>query len=126
MLLSLINLGSSVAFNIVTSLGTGALICSYIVSISCIIIKRVRGEPLLPRRWDLGRWGLPINIFSVLFLTLVFIFSFFPESPQGLNAVSFNWNILIFGAVVILSGIYFVAHGRKVYVGPVAYVKKDI
>ncbi|KAK3714683.1 hypothetical protein LTR37_007663 [Vermiconidia calcicola] len=70
MLLSLINLGSSVALNIVTSLGTGALTASYIVSISCIIIKRARNEPFLPRRWSLGRAGMPINIFSVLFLVL--------------------------------------------------------
>lgn len=70
MLLTLINLGSAVALNIITSLGTGALLCSYIVSISCIIIKRLRGETLLPRRWSLGAWGLPINIFSVLFMAL--------------------------------------------------------
>ena len=70
MLLSLINLGSAVALNIVTSLGTGALLSSYIISISCIIIKRVRKEPFLPRRWSLGKFGMPINIFSVLFLTL--------------------------------------------------------
>ena len=70
MILSLINLGSAVALNIITSLGTGALISSYIVSISCIIVKRIRKEPLLPRRWSLGKYGLPINIFSVLFLLL--------------------------------------------------------
>ena len=70
MLLSLINLGSAVALNIITSLGTGALLSSYIVSISCIIIKRIRKEPFLPRQWSLGKFGMPINVFSVLFLTL--------------------------------------------------------
>lgn len=77
MLLSLITLGSAVAFNIVTSLATGALIASYIVSISCLVIKRVRGQQMLPRRWDLGAAGLPLNIFSVLFLTLIWIMTFF-------------------------------------------------
>ncbi|KAK5705709.1 hypothetical protein LTR17_021444 [Elasticomyces elasticus] len=126
MLLSLINLGSAVALNIITSLGTGALIISYVISISCVIAKRLRGEPLLPRRWSLGAWGLPINILSVLFLSLVFIMNFFPISPVGLNAVTFNWNILITGAVVIIAGIYYFVHGRKVYDGPVAYVRKDV
>lgn len=70
MLLTLINLGSAVALNIITSLGTGALVSSYIVSISCIIVKRIRNEPLLPKRWSLGRFGLPVNIFSVGFLSL--------------------------------------------------------
>jgi choline transport protein len=95
MLLSLINLGSAVALNIITSLGTGALLSSYIVSVSCIILKRLRGEPLLPRRWSLGKWGLPINIISVLFMILCFVMNFFPQSPHGLTAETFNWNIVI-------------------------------
>ena len=95
MLLTLINLGSEVALNIITSLGTGALTCSYIVSISCIIRKRLVGEPLLPRPWSLGIWGLPINIIGVCFLILCFVMNFFPQSPKNLDATTFNWNILI-------------------------------
>lgn len=95
MLLSLINLGSAVAFNIVTSLGTGALLSSYVISVGCILLKRLHGEPLLPRRWSLGRWGLPIIAISVLFMALCFIMSFFPQSPHDLTAKSFNWNIFI-------------------------------
>lgn len=144
MLLSLINLGSAVALNIITSLGTGALLCSYIVSVSCIILKRLRGEPLLPRRWSLGKWGLPINIVSVLFMILCFVMNFFPQSPHELTAVSFNWNIVIvstghvvivfgisadktqFGGVIVFAGIYYAFKGRHVYAGPVAYVRKDL
>ena len=95
MLLTLINLGSEVALNIITSLGTGTLTCSYIVSISCIIRKRLVGEPLLPRPWSLGIWGLPINIIGVCFLILCFVMNFFPQSPKNLDATTFNWNILI-------------------------------
>jgi choline transport protein len=99
MLLSLINLGSAVALNIITSLGTGALLSSYIVSVSCIILKRLRGEQLLPRRWSLGKWGLAINIVSVLFMILCFIMNFFPQSPHELTAESFNWNIVIVSTI---------------------------
>lgn len=126
MLISLINLGSAAAFNIITSLATGALLCSYIVSITCIIIKRLRGEPLLPRRWDLGRLGLPMNIIAVLFLSLIFILSFFPQSPVDLSPATFNFNIVIFAGVFLIAGVYFLVHGRKVYHGPVAYVRKDL
>lgn len=144
MLLSLINLGSEVALNIITSLGTGALLSSYIVSVSCIILKRLRGEPLLPRRWSLGKWGLPINIVSVLFMTLCFVMNFFPQSPHELTAESFNWNIVIvsachlmtiigyvadniqFGGVIVFAGIYYAVKGRHVYAGPVAYVRTDL
>lgn len=123
-LLSLINIGSSVAFNIVTSLGTGALISSYIVSISCITLKRVRGEELLPRHFDLGKFGLPLNVFSVLFLTLAFIMTFFPTTKE-ITPQTMNWNVLVYGTVVTFSIIYFVLRGRFRYVGPVEYIKKE-
>lgn len=106
MLLTLINLGSEVALNIITSLGTGALTCSYIVSISCIIRKRLVGEPLLPRRWSLGIWGLPLNVVGVCFLTLCFIMNFFPQSPVDLDATTFNWNVLIVCATNLLLSLH--------------------
>lgn len=124
MIISCINFGSAVAFNVVTSLATGALLCSYIVSISCLVTRRLQNRPLLPRRFDLGAWGLPINVFSVAYLSLVFIMTFFPESPVGLTAVTFNWNILIFTAVLLIAATYFVFRGRKVYTGPVVEVRK--
>jgi len=123
-LLSLINIGSTVAFNIVTSLGTGALISSYIVSISCVTYKRIRGDPLIPCRFSLGRWGLPLNIISVLFLLLAFIMTFFPTAPHP-DAEGMNWNILVFGVVVVFSIVYFIFRGRHRYVGPVEYTKKN-
>lgn len=123
-LLSLINIGSTAAFNIITSLGTGALLSSYIVSISCVTLKRLRGEPLLPSHFSLGRAGLPLNIFSVLFLTLAFVMTFFPTVPHPGPAVM-NWNVRVFGVVVVFSVVYFLVRGRHRYAGPVAYVKKD-
>jgi hypothetical protein len=124
-LLSLINIGSTVAFNIVTSLGTGALISSYIVSISCITLKRIRGEELIPCHFSLGKFGLPLNIFSVLFLTLAFIMTFFPTTKNP-DAETMNWNILVYGTVVAFSIVYFMLRGRYRYVGPVEYIKKDL
>jgi choline transport protein len=50
MLLSLINLSNEIVLNIITSLGTGGHLCSYTASVSCIVLKRLRGEPLLPCR----------------------------------------------------------------------------
>jgi choline transport protein len=123
-LLSLINIGSTVAFNIITSLGTGALLSSYIVSISCVALKRIRGEPLLPSRFSLGKIGLPLNIFSVLFLILAFIMTFFPPVPHP-DPVTMNWNILVYGSVVTFSIVYFWFRGRHRYVGPVEYTKKE-
>ena len=77
-LLSLINLGSSVAFNAILSIGVVSLLTSYLVSISCILYKRIRRQTLLERRWSLGRYGLPLNIISVAYLLIAWLFAFFP------------------------------------------------
>ena len=50
-LLSLINIGSSVALNAILALGTGSILASYLICISCVALKRVRGEELPPRQW---------------------------------------------------------------------------
>jgi choline transport protein len=122
-LLSLINMGSTVAYNNITSLGLGALLSSYMVSISCVALKRIRNEPLLPRRFDLGKLGLPINVFSILFLLFVFVICFFPSSPHPAPE-AMNWAVAMYGGVMIFSLVYFVIWGRKVYRGPVEYVRK--
>lgn len=124
-LLSMINIGSTVAFNAIASLGTAALISSYIVSISCVCVKRWRGEKLPPARWSLGKFGAPINGFSILYLTLVFIFSFFPETAV-VDAESMNWNILIYGFTIMFAIVWFFVRGRKQYAGPVEYIRKDV
>lgn len=80
-LLSLINIGSTVAFNSLVSLGSGTLMISYIMCISCFAWRRATGKELLPTRFDLGRLGLPVNIVALAFLALVFIMAFFPPVP---------------------------------------------
>ena len=124
-LLSLINIGSNEAFNAIASLGTAALISSYIVSISCITIKRFRAEKLPHARWSLGRFGGAINVFSVLYLVLVLVFSFFPASAT-FTPESMNWSILIYGFTLLFAVVWFFVKGRQHYAGPVEYVHKQI
>ncbi|KAK1750187.1 putative amino-acid permease [Echria macrotheca] len=121
-LLSLINIGSTIAFNILSSIGIGALMSSYVISIGCVTLKRLRNEPLLPRSFDLGRAGLPINIFSVLFVFFAFIMTFFPPTPNP-TPEAMNWSCLMYGVIVIFSLVYYLVRGRYTYVGPVAYVR---
>ncbi|RYP14807.1 hypothetical protein DL765_006108 [Monosporascus sp. GIB2] len=122
-LLSLINLGSSVAFMNIASLSTAANLASYMVAISCCALRRIRGEPLLPSKFKLGRAGLPINIASIFFLIVVFVCSFFPMGPNPIPA-DMNWSILMFGSTVVFSVVYYHVKGRHVYAGPVVYVRK--
>lgn len=121
--LSMINIGSTVAFNAIASLGVASLLSSYIISFSCLILKRYRGESLPHARWSLGKHGMWINVVSVMFLLLLFVMSFFPlATPVDLTTM--NWNVVIYcSAIIFAIGFYFI-RGKNAYAGPVVLVKK--
>lgn len=123
-LLSCIIAGSSIAFNVITSLGQLGLVSSYIVAIACILAKRLRGEKLLPSRLDLGRSGMVVNLIAIAFLLLAFVFLFFPAAPHP-TVESMNWSILMFGVIIIFSLVYYYVWGRYTYAGPVELVKNQ-
>jgi choline transport protein len=120
-LLSLINLGSSVAFNAIMSLGTASLLSSYMASTGCVRWKRWHGEKLPPARWTLGKWSSTVETGALLSLLIIFVFCFFPLTTDP-TAESMNWTVVIFGSVFLLSLLYYMLHARKVYRGPVAKV----
>lgn len=121
-IICLINLGSTVGFNIVVSLNLLALMSTYSVSIGCIALKRLRGEPLPPARWSLGRWGLPINIFAFLYSIFAVILSCFP-SYVPTDTSSANWAPAVWVGVGLLSVVTYFLHGRKHYTPPVVFVE---
>ncbi|OOO06302.1 hypothetical protein OAory_01019630 [Aspergillus oryzae] len=121
-LLSLINIGSSVAFNAIMSLGTAALLSSYIISISCVRLRRWRDQPLPPARWSMGKFTPVIDSISILVLMVIFVFSFFPVT-RHVTAQSMNWSIVIFSGVTLFAMAYYHAYARKVYRGPVERVR---
>ncbi|GJJ08674.1 hypothetical protein Clacol_002893 [Clathrus columnatus] len=124
-LLSLINIGSTVAFNAIASLGTAALLSSYIICILCVRLKRWRNEPLPPARWSLGKYGGLINDLAVAYLVLVFVLTFFPMT-KIVTPANFNWNVLIYVFTLIFSVAFFFVKGRRIYVGPVMLIKNDV
>jgi choline transport protein len=124
-LLSLINIGSTVAFNAICSMATNALLSTYIISIGCLLIRRVRGPALPPRRWSLGTLGFPINLLAVLFLTWIWVFCFFPQTTP-VEAATMNWNIVINAFVMLFAVSYYFIKGRHTYVAPVVLVRRDL
>ena len=122
-LLSLINIGSTVAFNAIGSLAITALLASYGISISCIIFRRMSRDPLPPARWSLGKAGIWVNGAAVAWLVTVWVFLFFPIAiPVTLSTM--NWNALIFGTSMIFAMVYYVVIGHKTYTPPVMFVKR--
>ena len=121
--LSLINIGSTVAFNAIGSLAVSALLSTYMISFSCLILRRLRGPALPPRRWSLGRFGLAINVGAVVFLFVVWVFIFFPLEAK-VTPATMNWNALMFASTMIFAVVYYFAWGRRSYTSPVDLVRR--
>ncbi|KAI5369214.1 putative amino acid/polyamine transporter I [Septoria linicola] len=124
-LLACINLGCSTALNAINSLGGVSVLSSYFITIACLIWRRLYGAPLPPRRWSLGKFGLPINIAALCFLVPLWFFSFWPLA-QPVTPQNMNWNSTMFGGMLIVSVVYYTFWGRHVYTGPVVLVKREI
>ncbi|KAH8602283.1 amino acid transporter-like protein [Bisporella sp. PMI_857] len=123
-LLSLINLGSSVALNAINSLGGVSILSSYYVTISCLIWRRLKGAPLPPRRWSLGRFGLAINVAALVFLTPLWFFAFWPLATP-VTAATMNWSSTMFVSTITFALIYYAVRAKNVYIGPVSHIKRD-
>ncbi|OAL31186.1 hypothetical protein AYO22_01219 [Fonsecaea multimorphosa] len=123
-LLSLINIGSTIALNNITSLSLVAILSSYIVSIGCLFWRRLTYQPLLPAKFTFSRpVGLFLNGFSLVFLVFAFVFAFFPGNPDP-TVSQMNWASLIYGCVMIFAVLHYYIQARHVYDGPVEYVRK--
>lgn len=126
-LLSLINIGSKVAFNAILSLQLSFLMISYVCSIACVLYRRLKHPELLPRaRWSLGRrWGPVINAVGLIYSTFIFFWCFWPIQASN-DLTTFNWAVLMFITMVIVTGLTYLFVGRRQYIGPVALVKNEL
>ncbi|TKA83850.1 hypothetical protein B0A55_00119 [Friedmanniomyces simplex] len=119
LLLCLINLGSSDAFNAILSLAAVAQMATYSISISCVLYRRLTAPQLLPKaQWGLGRWGVPVNAAGAAYAWFAFFWAFWPSSTP-VTANSMNYAVVMFGGVMIIALLYFVVKARKTYAGPV-------
>lgn len=89
-IMSLINIGSTTAFNAFLSVSVVALMATYTLSIACVFVKRLRGQPLPPARWKLlghnagpddtagglGKYGPFINAVAIVYSIWAFFWSF--------------------------------------------------
>ncbi|KAF8847927.1 amino acid transporter [Acephala macrosclerotiorum] len=122
-LLSLINIGSATAFNAIISLQVCAIMLTYLISVSCVLYRRLAHPELIPKaRWSLGKWGVPVNFVGVVYVSFVFFWSFWPNQvPVDVN--NFNWSVVLFLGVLGICLVMYVVKGRKVYNGPVTIIR---
>jgi len=116
--LALIILISATAFNAVVSLTLAGLSTSYIIPITLLMMKRFTDEPLKYGPWRLGRAGTWINAFSVCYLVITTVFSFFPPDLP-VTVSNMNYSALVFGIVIIFGLGHYAVFARKRYTGPI-------
>jgi choline transport protein len=132
-LLSLINIESTAALSAIFSLSTIALYTSYIIPVTCLIFMRLRvkekvydsqtghveisEERLVFGPWNLGKWGMLINIYGVCYATLLIPFMALPTSLP-FTATTMNYAGPIFLFVLLFASTDYYVRGRKKFVGP--------
>jgi len=124
-LLPLVNIGSSAALNALFSLSGVSILTSYVICISCLVLKRIRGGALPARRWTLGKSGIYINIAALCFLSILSVFCFFPPATP-VTPVTMNWGSLLYGSMVIFATAYYYVRGKHEYTPPVYRVRRDL
>jgi choline transport protein len=117
-LIGLLNVGSTAAFNAIISLSIAGLYTTYMIVISLLILKRLRGEHIRFGPWRLGKAGLPVNIAALCYLLVSTCFSFFPNILP-VTGVKMNWSVVVYMGVMAMGVIYYFVDGKKNYHGPI-------
>jgi hypothetical protein len=138
-LLSLINIGSPVAFQNVTSLSISCLYSSYLIAAGLLLYRRTTKGFTLPATGttDLpalanttgaelvwgpfhlkGALGIANNVFAMCYLVVVGFFSFWPPMVEP-TVDMMNYSVVVTGGLVIFSVIYYFVWARKEYNGPI-------
>jgi choline transport protein len=76
--LALINIGSTTAFFAVLSLSTLSLYISYMLPILFFMLRKLEGRHPTYGPYKLGKWGIPINMFALLYAGYMVVFMSFP------------------------------------------------
>jgi hypothetical protein len=140
-LLALINIGSTVAFNIVTSVTVNGMFSAYFIGNALFLWRRITGKIKTENEADDGLrnvddinlvWGpfrIPeplgtiVNAFGCSFILIVLFFGFWPAVIDP-TPVSMNYASLMVGATLIFSMIYYLIWAKRTYTGPVIQISE--
>lgn len=140
-MLVLINIGSSVAFNGVTSLALASFYSTYFICCVLLLYRRLTHTirspdpfvPITPAYKDQhteeyvlvwGPWrikgalGIANNAFACCYLIVIWAFSFFPAANPT-SAATMNYSSLVFGATELFAILYYFLWAKRQYRGPV-------
>ncbi|KAK1515847.1 uncharacterized protein CCOS01_13045 [Colletotrichum costaricense] len=117
-LLGLINIGSTTAFNAILSLAVVSLQASYLFPIILVLWYRIFcPETLVWGPWRLGPAGVAVNVAAVCYLVFTCVFLILPPF-QPVTALNMNYAPVVLGAALLFGSVYWLLRARKWYVGP--------
>lgn len=121
--MSLIDLGSSEAFDAIISLAAVAQMATYSLSISCVLWRRLTASETLPKAsWGLGPRGVLINSAAVAYSWFAWLWMFWPTAVPVSGPGEMNWAVVMFFGALAIAMVYFLFTARKTYFGPVTKV----
>ncbi|KAI0539934.1 putative GABA permease [Xylaria digitata] len=137
-LLSLIILGSSVAFNNIVNLSIAGLYSSYFLCCSLLLWRRIQPGSIKPYSQDVakvgpgnlhwGPWhvpgflGIANNLFACVYLFVLWFWAFWPPVTP-VTPETMNFSVLTFGATILGAIIWYFVRGKKEYKGPIVEVE---
>lgn len=132
MLLGLIYLGSSTAFNAVLSMAILGMYASYFSPIVFMLIYGRRSSAQVVRglgggMFNLGsRWGPVINVIALLWLILAMVFSTFP-TVEPVTPDNMNYCVVVTMGWMFIGGVYYyLLGGKRRFTGPVVELAEGL
>ncbi|EXJ93573.1 hypothetical protein A1O1_01965 [Capronia coronata CBS 617.96] len=124
-LLSLINIGSTTAFNALISLTTLGFYFSYAIPTVLFAMRRFSVEnPIRFGPWTMGKFGLAINILSLMFCVFLIIFLPFPPMLPVIGQ-NMNYASPVFVGVMVIAAVNYFLRARKRFHGPIKEVTSE-
>jgi len=115
LLLGLIFLGSTAAFNAFVGVAVICLGASYAMPIAISVANGRKDLKDAP--FSLGKWGYPINVFAVIWMVFeIVLFSMPAVIP--VTPVSMNYASVVFVGFAAISAAWYLINGRATYQGP--------
>lgn len=119
MLLGLIDLGSTSAFNAFVAVGVIALQVAYAIPIGLSLIGDRRVQ-VNQAKWNVGNLvGTTVNVIALVWIAFEVVLFSMP-SALPVTQVTMNYASVVFVGFGVISAAWYFIHARKVYKGPPA------
>ena len=119
LLLALVPLGSTTAFNAFTGLTVAGFYSSFIISASVMLYKRLTTprSDILWGPFRLGIAGVPITVIAIAYSVIGMFFSFWPPTAS-VTAATWNWSLVVYWGTMLMALLWWRIRARHYYTGP--------